>query len=385
MAFPDPLQYPFLNTTMSLYRSIIRPLLFQMDPEAAHHLSVRASAVAGRLPLLPGLCSRILSYDAPCLETTAAGLKFRNPIGLAAGWDKSGESLKMLDHLGLGFAEIGSISARPSVGNPKPRLFRLPSEQATIVNYGLPNDGAEVIAKRLKAHHSRNPLGVNIVKTNDGPGAAPSNADEILQDYATSVRLVHEHADYLMLNLSCPNAEGGKDFFAEPENIRLLLESLADITLKHPVFLKLSPNPEPRWLEKVLGICLPYEWVRGFSFNLPPGKPDTLTLTCTRDSLANRPGAVSGKPVSALINQCIGTLYPMLPKDRFHIIASGGVFNADDALEKIQLGASLIQIYTSLIYEGPGIAKIIANGLTELLRNKEFQSISDAVGSGLDS
>ncbi|NJM55977.1 MAG: quinone-dependent dihydroorotate dehydrogenase, partial [Verrucomicrobiae bacterium] len=152
---------------MSLYTTLLRPLLFRLAAETAHHLTVEACRVGGAVPGVAALSRRCLEFTAPELQIEAVGWSFANPIGLAAGWDKSGRALRMIDSMGFGFAEIGSVSARPSRGNPKPRLFRLPQDRAIIVNYGLPNDGAEIVAQRLAAHHPRHPLGVNIVKTND--------------------------------------------------------------------------------------------------------------------------------------------------------------------------------------------------------------------------
>ncbi len=187
-------------STMSFYTAILRPLLFRMNPESAHYLTVEACSIAGRIPLVPRFAKSCLNYSAPELKTEVGGLRFGNPIGLAAGWDKSGRALRMLDHLGFGFAEIGSISARLSHGNPKPRLFRLPNDRAIIVNYGLPNDGAEVVAGRLESYRSQVPLGLNIVKTNDGPDAPTSSHDAILADYERSVELLWPYASYLTLS-----------------------------------------------------------------------------------------------------------------------------------------------------------------------------------------
>lgn len=350
---------------MPFYQHVIRPLLFRIDPEAAHALSITTVRVLGQIPGLPDLVDQCLRIQSDSLTRNIAGLEFPNPIGLAAGWDKSAEALKMIDHMGFGFAEIGSVSARPSKGNPAPRLFRLPDEKAIIVNYGLPNDGANVVAKRLARYRSKNPIGVNVVKTNDGPDAPPASPEEIIEDYVCSVSVLHPHADYLMLNLSCPNAEGGKDIFAQPSNIALLLTHLKEVHVQSPIFLKLSPNPDSEWLQQIVDISLQHDVVAGFSFNLPPGKPTSLKFANESRCFEALPGAVSGQPVSNLINRCIATLHPLIPKGRFHIIASGGVFTAQDALEKIRLGASLVQIYTSLIYNGPNAVRQINKELSE--------------------
>ena len=366
---------------MSIYQKILRPILFSISPEAAHTLTVEACRVAGNLPIVPKVSRALLTFDSPELESNVAGLHFSNPIGLAAGWDKSGRAIPMLDHLGFGFAEIGSISARPSSGNPKPRLFRLQQDRAIVVNYGLPNEGVEVVARWFAAQSPKTPIGVNIVKTNDGPDALECSGDEIFADYEKSVLIIHRYASFITLNLSCPNAKGGSDFFASPGNIASLLERLRPISIACPVFLKVAPNPAPSFLERLLQEAEPYEFVKGLMFNLPPGKPDSLSLTTDRSRLIHMPGAVSGKPVENLINQCIRELYCRMPKGRFEIIGAGGVFAAEDAYNKIRLGASLVQIYTALIYEGPGVVKRINRALVHLLHRDGFKSIQEAIGT----
>lgn len=366
---------------MSIFKSCVRPCLFALAPETAHGLAVEACRIAGAIPWVPQIARAMLEFESPELEVNVAGLHFANPIGLAAGWDKSGRAVRMLDHLGFGFSEIGSVSARPSLGNPKPRLFRLMPDQAIIVNYGLPNEGVEVIAKRLAAHRPRIPLGINIVKTNDGPDASECSADEIISDYERSVSMSHRYASYIALNLSCPNARGGRDFFATAGSIVELLNRLKPLGIACPVFLKVAPDPDPRSLERLVVEAEPYDFVRGFSFNLPPGKPPTLSLKTPRASLDHMPGAIAGKPVARLINQCIRELYPRMPRGRFDIIGAGGIFSAEDAYEKIRLGASLVQLYTAMIYEGPGIVKQICRGLVKLLQRDGFAKLEQAVGS----
>jgi dihydroorotate dehydrogenase len=368
---------------MSLYRTLLRPMLFTMAPETAHAFTVEVCRIAGAIPFLPRTSKALLEFSSPKLEMNLAGMSFANPIGLAAGWDKSGRALRMLDHLGFGFSEIGSVSARPSLGNPKPRLFRLAQDRAIVVNYGLPNEGVEVIAKRLASHRPRSPLGVNIVKTNDGPDAPECSVDEILSDYERSVSMTHRHASYLSLNLSCPNAKDGQDFFATAGSIGLLLERIEPLGIACPVFLKIAPNPEPSLLERVISEAEPYEFVRGFLFNLPAGKPHTISLKTPRSQWERMPGAVAGKPVENLINECIRQLYTRMPSGRFVIIGAGGVFTAEDAYLKIRLGASLVQLYTALVYEGPGIVKRINRGLVELLRRDGCKNIREAIGAGV--
>jgi len=359
--------------------NLLRPILFSADAETVHYWTVELCRVAGGIPGFARLTQTLLEFDAPILRTNVAGLSFSNPIGLAAGWDKSARALPLIDSLGLGFAEIGSVSARKSVGNSKPRLFRLPEDQAIIVNYGLPNDGAEMVAQRLSNYQRKHPLGVNIVKTND-PTLA-SSTEEIIADYCRSAALLNRCADYLMLNLSCPNAEGGKEFFSTPGSIERLLQQLKPLDLQCPVFAKVAPTDDAASIDRLLAECDAFEFVKGFCFNLPTGKPPSLELSTSRDSLSNKPGSIAGRPVSALIDRCLSNLYQRMDQSRYAIIGAGGVFTAEDAYEKIRLGASLVQIYTGLVYEGPGIAKRICRGLAKRLRRDGFQNVSDAVGS----
>lgn len=370
---PDPV--------FSIYKRLIRPWLFRFDAEAMHHGTVEACRWLGWVPGAAMMSRSLLETRDDTLHLNVAGLHFNNPIGLAAGWDKSGRAVRMLDALGFGFAEIGSVSARPSRGNPRPRLFRLPQEEAILVNYGLPNDGAQTVAARLKNHRPQNPLGINIVKTNDGPDAPACSDDEILNDYERSVTLLHRYASYLSLNLSCPNAAGGQDFFTQPGNISRLLERLQPLGMRCPVFLKIAPRDDPAEHERVLMECEAFACVRGFCFNLPTGKPDTLRFTTPREAFAHLPGAVAGRPVELLINRCLSGFYARMDRQRYILIGAGGVFNAQDAYCKIRAGASLVQLYTAMIYEGPRVTSRICLSLADLLKRDGFANVKEAVGT----
>ena len=308
------------------------------------------------------------------------GIKFTNPLGLAAGFDKSGRAIGALGALGFGHLEIGSVSADPSEGNPKPRLFRLPQDRAIVVHYGLQNDGAEAIAARLANKKLPIPLGINIVKTNRGINAAPDPDDEIIADYVRSVQTLKDLGDYLCLNLSCPNTEMGRDFFSDQQNTVRLLKALSELSIRCPVFLKVSPLGGIRAIEELLAAVEGVDFVSGFVFNLPAGKPDNLVTP--PHLVARMPGAVSGKPVERLINECIREMYRRMDGSRYRIIGAGGVFSAEDAYHKIRLGASLVQLLTAMIYEGPGAVKRINQGLCELLERDGFSNVTEAVGTG---
>jgi dihydroorotate dehydrogenase len=312
------------------------------------------------------------------LATTVAGISFPNPIGLAAGFDKSGTAIAALAGLGFGFVEIGSVSLDPSAGNRRPRLFRLPRDRAVVVAYGLPNDGADIVAARLDRTHLPVPLGVNLVKTNRGDGVPPESADAIIAEYVAAARWFAPRASYLMLNLSCPNTVDGRDFFADRAHLDACLAALAETSLRLPVFLKISPLGGIATIERVLAAADPHAFVSGFMFNLPPGKPETLTTP--RTVWEKMPGAVSGPPAAALAETCIRETYRRMDRRRFAVLGAGGISSAEDAYARIRLGASLVQILTALVYEGPGVVARIAGGLARLLERDGIDSVSEAVG-----
>jgi dihydroorotate dehydrogenase (fumarate)/dihydroorotate dehydrogenase len=360
---------------MSLYSTLIRPLAFRLDPETAHHLAI---ATGARLGWASSAMRTVTAIDHARLSLDVAGLHFPSPIGLAAGFDKSGTAISALPGLGFGSVEIGSISIDPSIGNPKPRLWRLPDDRGIVVHYGLPNDGAEVIARRLANTRLPVPLGVNLVVTNRGPGAPPLQADQILGEYVAAAKIMAPHADYLMLNLSCPNTVDGRDFFADRGHLDACLSALDEMKLKRPVFLKVSPLGGVEAIERMLAAADGRGFVSGFMFNLPPVKPEGMH---TSEKIWRAlPGAVSGPPASALADLCIRETFRRMDRKRHVLIGAGGVSSAEDAYAKIRLGASLVQLLTALIYEGPGVVRRITTGLAELLARDGVQHVTEAVG-----
>lgn len=363
---------------MSLYTRVIRPALFRLDPESVHHATVKACGIAGATAVGRGILRRAFTYRDPRLECTVAGMHLANPVGLAAGWDKSGVAVTGASCLGFGFYEIGSVSADLSHGNPKPRLFRLPRDEAIIVHYGLQNDGAGVVARRVGSRPIAIPLGINIVKTNRGIDAPPAGEDEVFADYLRSTRVLKEVADYLVYNLSCPNTEMGRDFFDEPGRIRRFLALLEAEQIGCPVLLKISPLGGDEALDRVLEEAGGSKLVSGFMLNLPPGK--VVPLQTPEKVWRDLPGAVAGRPVEALINDRLAALYRRIDRRRHSIIAAGGVFSAEDAYRKIRLGAGAVQVLTGLVYEGPGLIARINRGLSALLDRDGFANIGEAVG-----
>jgi dihydroorotate dehydrogenase (fumarate)/dihydroorotate dehydrogenase len=362
---------------MSLYSTLLRPLLFRLDAETAHRL---AMSVGASLGFAGGAMRRATAADDPRLVTTVAGLSFPSPVGLAAGFDKNGEAVDALAGLGFGFIEIGSVSAFASAGNPKPRLFRLPDDRAIAVAYGVPNDGAEIVAARLARTCLPVPLGINVVKTNFGPGAAPETDDAIIAEYMQAARVLAPHADYLMFNLSCPNTVDGRDFFADRGRLDAWLDALADTSLPCPVFLKVSPLGGVGAIEQLLEAVAPHDCVRGFMFNLPSAKPEGAMRT-PRNVWQTTPGAVSGPPSAPLLDDCLRECYRRMDRKRHVLFASGGISSGAEAYAKIRMGASLVALYTALIYEGPLAVRRVTRELAALLARDGFKSVADAIGA----
>lgn len=360
---------------MSLYSTIVRPLAFRLEPETAHHLAIAAGACLG---WATGAMRAATCVNDARLAVDIAGLHFPTPIGLAAGFDKSGVAISALAGLGFGAIEIGSISIDRSIGHAKPRLWRLPDDRGIIVHYGLPNDGAMAIAERLSKTHLPVPLGINLVVTNRGASASPLTADQIIGEYAAAAKVMAPHADYLMLNLSCPNTVDGRDFFADSGHLDACLGALDELELKLPVFLKVSPLGGTEAIERMLAAADKRAFVSGFMFNLPPVRPGGMK---TPENIWRRlPGAVSGPPASALANVCIRETFRRMDRKRHVLIGAGGVSSAEDAYTKIRNGASLVQLLTALIYEGPGVVRRMTEGLARLLARDGVRHVSDAVG-----
>jgi dihydroorotate dehydrogenase len=350
-----------------VYRRLVRPVLFRMDPERAHDLTVRAAELAGRSRLL---CRALASLEAdPRLAVEVAGLRFPTPLGLAAGFDKSARAVPLLSVLGFGHVEIGSVSADPSAGNPRPRLWRLPDERAIAVAYGVPNDGAERVAARLAGRRPPVPLGINVVSTNRGAASASEPDDAVIGDYVATVARLQSCGDYLCLNLSCPNTRDGRGFFADRARLRALLDRLAEAGMRRPLFIKVAPFADAREIDSLLDAVDAASFVAGFSVNLPPGMRSDVR------------GAISGPPARAAAERTVAELSARIDRQRHAVIGSGAVATAEDAYRMIGLGASLVQVYTALVYEGPGVVRRITEGLVALAERDGLRSIGDAVGS----
>jgi dihydroorotate dehydrogenase len=362
---------------MGLYSRVARPVLFRAHPERAHDLAVRASELASRSGALCRAVAARTAVADPRLAVEVAGLRFATPLGLAAGFDKNARGVGLLSSLGFGHVEVGSISADPSGGNPRPRLFRLVGERAIVVHYGVPNDGAARVAARLRAQPRRVPLGINVVSTNRGAASAVEADEAVIGDYVESVRVLQDLGDYLCLNLSCPNTRDGVGFFADRSRLRALLERLGDV--RRPLFIKVAPFASEADVDTFLAAVDSFPFVSGFSVNLPPGKPPGLRGA---DAL---PGAASGPPCAPAALRTVAEHYRRMDRSRFVVIGSGGVASGADAYAMIRRGASLVQLYTALVYEGPGVVRRITAELAQLVVRDGLSSVADAVGLDVEA
>lgn len=362
-----------------------REWLFRLDPEAAHHIAALAARAGQRVG--ERLLRDRFEFEDRRLEQWLWNAWFRNPIGLAAGFDKNARLIRFCEQIGFGFVEVGSVSALPSSGNPKPRLFRLPDDRAIINRMGLNNDGARRIAARIRRTRDdvRVPIGVNLAKTHD-PGIV---GDQAVEDFIESFRRMAALAEYITLNVSCPNTVEGKTF-EDPESLDALLRAVmaarAEMRSTVPVLVKLSPPATDRVvfdnvIEEIISISMEHG-VHGFIASNTASDRAGLTTDSSRIASIGR-GGLSGPPIEHRATRLVAYLYARTA-GRVPIIGVGGVRDAATAYAKIRAGASLVQIYTALIYRGPGLIRDMKRDLLDLLDADGIEHIRDAVGRDTD-
>jgi dihydroorotate dehydrogenase len=336
-----------------MYKQLVRPLLFSVDPEKIHHFIVRLLKLKGTVPGMKRLIRGLLNVDDPRLQRQVLGLQFKNPVGLAAGFDKDARLVDELAAFGFGFIEIGTLTPRPQPGNDKPRLFRLPQDQALINRMGFNNEGVDAAAARLKKRKSRVIIGGNIGKNKATPN------DQALQDYALCFEALYPHVDYFVLNVSSPNTPGLREL-QDKEPLRKLLEHVISLSRKKekykPVLLKIAPDLTDVQLDDVVAILLETKADGVIATNTTINRDGLVTAKDQIAAIGN--GGLSGKPLRQRATDVVRYLRLKTGSD-FPIIAAGGIMSAEDALEKLDAGADLVQIYTGFIYEGPILIKRI--------------------------
>lgn len=337
-----------------LYKHVVKPLIFKKDAEEAHELGLKIASATNNSNFLQELSTFFYGGGNESTQTLW-GIKFKNPIGLAAGFDKNGTTPKAMQALGFGFVEVGSITAKPALGNPKPRAFRLPKDRSLINRMGLNNDGTDVITERLKNIDLTIPLGINIAKTND-PNI---HGDDAIEDYLYSYKKAQTVADYITVNISCPNTGEGKTF-EDPEALKNLLQGLDTVRSKIPTLVKFSVDTDQKTLTELVEICEKFEISGYVATNTSSHKEHLQTSDSVLKNIGN--GGLSGAAIASKSDRVISWLYEIL-KGSKPIIGVGGIDSIESAQRKIDLGANLLQIYTGLVYEGPGLVKRLKNGI----------------------
>lgn len=341
--------------------SVLKPLLFQLQAETAHHLSLAGFQQASQLPLLSNAVRAYLG-TARQNPTDLFGLSFKNPIGLAAGFDKNAEYLHAFQQLGFGFIEIGTLTPKPQVGNPKPRLFRIPQDQAIINRMGFNNKGVIDAKKRLENRPDNIIVGGNIGKNK----VTPNN--EAVNDYLICFKELHELVDYFVVNVSSPNTPGLREL-QEKEPLKRILSAVQEQNkgnkVERPVLLKIAPDLTEGQLSDIADLAIECELSGLVATNTTIDRKSLSISQKQIKKIGN--GGLSGKPVKEKSLAILKQLRTVLPKD-FPIIGVGGIGNPEDALERLQAGADLIQIYSGLIYYGPHLVRDICKELSQNLK-----------------
>lgn len=348
-----------------------------MDPEKVHDGGIVLGEFFGNHLLTKKLTSSLFKYKNKSLEQNLLGIHFANPVGLAAGYDKYARMTQIMGDLDFAFEEVGSISDKPSEGNPKPRLWRLKKSRGLIVGYGLNNQGAKAIAEKFKNLKFDIPVGISIVKTNSPQVIALENS---ITDIVGGFKTLLNYGDYYTFNISCPNTVG-EGLFYNPENLEVALKEITKLNITKPIFIKMPPDISFQVIDEIIGLSRKYK-IKGFILsNIVKHREmmENFDEKELRETDLGK-GSISGKPVEELSNNLIKYVYQKTGKE-FVIIGCGGIFSAEDAYKKIRLGASLVQLITGMIFEGPQLIGQINYGLAKLLEKDGFKNISEAVGA----
>ena len=357
-----------------IHRGIVRPILFRLDPERAHEIAMAGLAVLAHVPPVGALAERRLRVADERLHQTLFGLEFPNPVGLAAGFDKQARAVPAWASLGFGFAEVGTVTALRQPGNPKPRVFRLPEDRAVINRLGFNSDGADVVAERLKEWElggrvHRIPLGINIGRSREAADAAA--------DYVHAFARLAPYADYVAVNVSSPNTPGLRDL----QERAALEELVTRLTAANrsgghgkPILVKIAPDLDQAALEAIVGIARDHG-VDGLIVG-----NTTVSREGVGSPKAEEAGGLSGEPLRDRADDMLRRAHALagpLP-----IVGVGGIFSGADAWRKILAGASLVQVYTGFVYEGPSLPRRINEDLLALLDASGARTIREAAGQG---
>ncbi len=357
------MRHPMLQLAQATYAWPLRPLMFRLDPERTHRMTL---AILARMPAFSP------APDPPELRTTLWGVTFSNPVGLAAGLDKDARAAAAWNALGFGFVEVGTITPRPQFGNPRPRMWRIPERRALVNRLGFPSDGMEAVkprVQRMRAQGLRMRIGLNFGPNKETP------PERVVEDYAALASRLGPLADFIVVNLSSPNTPALRAWQA-PERMRTIVEAVraAQPQSRRPLMVKLSPDLEERELREICAAAI----------DLALDGIVATNTTLKREEVgvaASFEGGLSGAPLLERASEVIGQIYRNT-QGRLPIIGVGGIASAEDAYAHIRAGASMVEFYTGFVYRGPGLVREIKEGLVRLLNRDGFSSISEAVGSG---
>ena len=344
--------------------SILKPFLFSLDPETAHDLAIKT------LKINPFPSKMFEVEDEQMLKIKLLGKNFPNPVGLAAGFDKSAEAYNSLLKLGFGFVEVGTVTPLKQFGSPKPRIFRLEGDGALINRLGFNNDGIEIIKNRIKSEGKKGILGINI-----GPN---KDTKDQKNDFCLGLKNFFDIADYITINISSPNTEGLRDFH-DQEKLKDLLLALNKIKKENkthiPLLLKVSPDIQDNHISEIIDVATKSDISAIIITNTTDGNRDNLK------SKIKEQGGLSGEPLQQISTNMIKKFYKKL-NGKIPIIGVGGVNSGKSAYEKIVAGASLLQLYTGFVYRGPSAAKDIKKELIQILKAEGLNNIKEAIGKG---
>lgn len=364
----------------SFYRHAVRPLLFAQDAERAHDFTLKILAHTSRYKFICNLIGKFFSSSD--LPVELFGLKFPNPVGLAAGMDKFAAAVPVWEKLGFGFCELGGVTWHTQDGNPKPRMFRAAADEAIVNRMGFNNPGAEIFAWKLaewkkSGRWPKHPVGINLGKSKITP------LEKAAEDYANSFRILRDLADFFVVNVSSPNTPNLRqlqDKSALDEILAAMQEvqsSKSKAQSLKPVLVKVAPDLSFEALDEILELISSRQIAGIVATNTTISRPQTNDLRSQK--VYSETGGLSGRPLRARSTEIIRHIFKQT-NGKLPVIGTGGIFSADDAWEKITAGASLVQIYTGLVFEGPGLARKIADGLQEKLEMAGMKHLQEAVG-----
>lgn len=366
---------------MNIYKSVIKPILFKFDPELIHDTFTLSGRIIGNIPIARDILSMCFEYKSPVIEQKIFNKSYLSPVGLAAGFDYNGKLTRVLPRIGFGFQSIGTVTNKYYGGNTKPRLGRLPKSQSLLVNKGFKSDGIfKVLNTNIQSWDQRFNVGISIGATNSKECSTP-NAQ--INDIFESIKYLKQNSlyskfSYLEVNISCPNVLGSGSL-ANPENLDKVLKGIREIGIDLPLFVKFQLEIDWNDAKKLIEIMIKYNVDAIIIANLLKHRDINRFDQQELEQFKDLKGNFSGKPTWELSNELIKNTYKEFG-DRIKIIGLGGIFNAQDAYTKIRLGASLVQLITGMIYEGPGLIKEINQGLEKLIKQDGYTHISQVIG-----